>query len=65
MARVAFHSDTEGWVAGRPFVRPLKGPREGARGVEPDGFELQAGCRASSSPTAAASPPMSLISVYS
>ena len=50
---------------GTPFVRPLKGLREGARGVGPNGLELQAGCRASSSPTAAASPPMSLTSVYS
>jgi hypothetical protein len=48
-----------------PFVRPLKGLREGARGFGPNGRELQAGCRASSSPTAAASPPMSLTSVYS
>jgi hypothetical protein len=50
---------------GTPFERPLLGPREVARGAEPIGLELQAGCRASSSPTAAASPPMSLISVYS
>ena len=65
MARVASHSDEEGRVAGRPFVRPLKYPREGARAVAPDDFELQAVCRASSSPKTPGSPPMSLISLYS
>jgi hypothetical protein len=42
-----------------------RGVREGRRGVEPVGLELHAGCRASSIPNTPASPPMSLISVYS
>ena len=48
-----------------PFGRLARGVRERRRGVEPVGLELHAGCRASSSPNTPASPPMSLISVYS
>ena len=53
---IAFHSAAKGWAAGRPFVRPLKGLREGARCRAHWDLELHAGWRASSSPSAAGEP---------